>query len=86
MKMKEQKNTLVLMHQGVVSIEVPAGGMIKLNEEWLKCVANKGRWMGCERCYLYGKDLCMRMLCDDDVRKDGLDVYFENVDEKGGEE
>lgn len=81
--MKELKS-LIPSYELVVNVEVPAGGVIKLNEEWVKCVAYGVRRKSCEKCCLYGSYLCLRMVCDCDVRKDGLDVFFTNIDEVVG--
>lgn len=48
----------------------------------IKCVEDRGLGPGCQTCVAKYYDLCYKMVCSRNHRKDGKNVHFELVEEK----
>lgn len=73
----------------IYKIEIPVGGVIRINDVWLKCVAYCEDFPYCDKCYAAGNDMCYIMECDQYARndsqyarKDKKEVIYVKVDEK----
>lgn len=92
-----QQNNLVSLRNGrsfvsltlksntmkIRNIEMPIGGIIRINEHWLKCVRVEEEmddYNQCLECSLLETDLCRVLDCVKELRKDGLSVNFKYVE------
>lgn len=66
----------------VYKIEIPVGGIIKVNDVWLKCVEVDYDKPMCENCVANRMGICSLMDCYEEGRLGHKEVMFIKVNEK----